>query len=282
MIHIKKLHGVVPILGLGTWLMGGAEQKDTAFDKENIKTIRNAINLGITHIDTAESYGDGHTEELVGEAIKGIEREKLFIVSKVKRKNLHYNDVISAAKRSMKRMGIDYIDLYLIHWPDPCIPLRETMKAMNYLMKENLVRYIGVSNFSVPLLREAQKHSENKIVTNQIEYNLLKREAEHEVIPYCQKHDIVVTAYRCLALGQLAKPGFKVLDDLAYKYEKTQAQISINWVLSHKNVSSIVKTNDIGHLKEIIDSIGWRINHNDITKLNNAFGIDGNIKNTNH
>jgi diketogulonate reductase-like aldo/keto reductase len=278
MIHIEKLKGVIPIFGLGTWLMGGAEQKDTSFDKENIQIIRSAIKLGITHIDTAESYGDGYTEELVGKAIKGIEREKLFIVSKVKRKNLHYNDVISAAKRSMKRMGIDYIDLYLIHWPDPCIPLKETMKAMDYLIKENLVRYIGVSNFSVPLLKEAKKYSENKIITNQIEYNLLKREAEYELLPYCQKNDIILTAYRCLALGQLAKPGYKILDDLANKYDKTQAQISINWVLSHKNVIPIVKTNSIKHLKENIGSIGWKIKRDDIQKLNNIFKIDGNIK----
>lgn len=268
----------IPALGLGTWGMGGKEEKDTTYDKENVLAIKTAIKLGITHIDTAEFYGNGHAEELVGEAIKEFNRKDLFITTKVKGENLSYEDVISAAKRSLKRLGTNYIDLYLIHWPNPDIPLKETMKAMDYLVKEKLVRFIGVSNFSVEEMKEAQKHSENKIVANQIEYNLLVRDKglfsedmESEILPYCQEKDILFIAWRPLALGQLAKPGLPLLDDLARKYNKTQAQIAINWLVSKKNVITIPKATGIEHLKENLGSIGWKLEQKDIVRLDNEF-----------
>jgi len=269
----------IPVLGLGTWSMGGGMISDTTYDNENIYAIKTAIELGITHIDTAEMYGHGHAEELVGEAIKDFNRETLFITTKVSPENLRYNDVIASAKESLKRLKTEYIDLYLIHVPNPKIPIQETMKALNFLYEQKLIRFIGVSNFSVKQIKEAQKSSQNKIVANQIEYSLLIRNEgneyisnmESKVIPYCQENNIMVIAYRPLARGKLTKPGFKILDELAKKYNKTQAQIAINWLISKKKVITIPKSTRIEHLKENLGALDWKLKPEDIRKLDKEF-----------
>lgn len=271
----------IPVLGLGTWSMGGGMMSDTTYDKENIYAIKTAVELGITHIDTAEMYGDGHAEELVGEAIKDFNRETLFITTKVLPENLRYDDVIASAKKSLKRLKTEYIDLYLIHIPNPQIPIQETMKAFNFLYKEGLIRFIGVSNFSVEQIKEAQESSPNKIVANQIEYSLLVRNEgneyininnmESKVIPFCQENDIMVIAYRPLARGKLTRPGFKILDELAKKYNKTQSQIAINWLISKKKVITIPKSSKIEHLKENLGALGWKLTSEDMHKLDKEF-----------
>jgi len=265
----------IPVLGLGTWGIGGAVTADTTYDKESIHAIKTAIELGITHIDTAEMYGHGHAEDLVGEAIKDFNRETLFITTKVSPENLRYDDVIASAKKSLKRLKTDYIDLYLIHLPNPRIPIQETMKALNFLYEQELIKFMGVSNFSVKQMKEAQRSSQNKIVANQVEYSLLVRnnnryvsDIESKVIPYCQENDIMVIAYRPLKRGGLVKPGFKILDELAKKYNKTQAQIAINWLISKKKVITISKSTNIEHLKENLGAVGWKLKSEDICKLN--------------
>ncbi|MFQ6010032.1 MAG: aldo/keto reductase [Candidatus Aenigmatarchaeota archaeon] len=275
-MEFKTLTGgfKLPVLGIGTWGMGGNREKDTTHDKEDITAIKTAIELGMIHIDTAEIYGAGHTEELVREAIKGFDRSKIFITSKVSSINLKYDDVIAAAKRSLKRLNTNYMDLYLIHGPNPDIPIEETMKAMDFLMHKKLVKNIGVSNFSVEELKEAQKCTKNKIVANQIEYNLsvrnrgrFTRNMESEIIPYCQENDIFIVAWRPLALGLLAKPGFDTLDRMAKKYNKTRAQIALNWLISKKNVVTIVKAANVEHIKENLGVLGWRLEQEDMAIL---------------
>jgi diketogulonate reductase-like aldo/keto reductase len=268
----------IPVLGIGTWKMGGGMTADKTYDKENIIAIKTAIELGMTHIDTAELYGNGHAEELVGAAIQGVDREKLFITTKVKWENLKYNDVIAAAKRSLRRLGTGFIDLYLVHVPNPSIPIKETMKAMDYLVDNGFTRFIGVSNFSVEQIKEAQKNSRSKIIANQIEYNLLARnEGEHtkdmesKIIPYCQKNGIIVTSYRPLGKGELAKPGLKLLDELAEKYGKTQAQIALNWLISKPSIIAIPKAAKTEHLKENLGALGWRLSLEDMLKLDEEF-----------
>lgn len=261
----------IPVLGLGTWGMGGFMTKSTAHDKEDIRAIKTALKLGMTHIDTAEMYGAGHAEELVGKAIKGFDRKKIFITSKVLPENLHYDDVIKAAKASLKRMKTDYVDLYLIHFPNPKIPIKETMQALDYLVKEKMTRFIGVSNFSLKEMLEAQSYTKNKIVANQVEYNLLVREPEKELLPYCQKHKILLTAYKPIAGGELAKPGFKCLDAMAEKYHKTQAQIALNWLISQKNVITIPKASNLKHLKENLGATGWHLSQKDMKELTEHF-----------
>ncbi len=275
MKHKKLRNGFeLPVLGLGTWGMGGRLKTDTSNDKKDIIAIKTAIKLGITHIDTAEIYGNGHAEELVAKAIKGFNRKKLFITSKVSQINLRYDDVIASAKKSLKRLKIDYIDLYLVHAPNQDVPIKETMKAMDFLVNQKLIKFIGVSNFSVEQLKEAQKYTKNKIVTNQIEYNLLVRNdglftvnMESEIIPYCQKKDILVTAWRPLVKGILSMPGIPILDKLYKKYNKTRVQIALNWLISKKNIITIVKASNIEHLKEDLGALGWKLKPKDIAKL---------------
>ena len=265
----------IPSLGLGTWLIGGDLESDYSDDKTAVKSIRKAIELGYNYIDTAEMYGNGHCEELIGEAIKGIDREKLFITSKVRESKLKYNDVIKSAKESLKRLQIDYIDLYLIHSPSDLIPIEETMKAFDYLVDQNMVKYIGVSNFKVDQLIEAQSYTNHKIVANQIEYSLLTRnrgkysgnvDMESKTIPYCQENDIIIMAERPLERGLLLK-SHPLLDKMELKYNKTKAQIAMNWLISKKNVITIPKSTNENRLKENLGSLGWTLEHEDIKLL---------------
>ncbi len=269
-----------PLLGIGTWKIGGRLERSSAHDKEEIEAIKNAIQLGMIHIDTAELYGNGHAEELVAAAIKlsKIARKKLFITSKVMSQHLHHNDVISACKKSLDRLQTDYIDLYLIHFPNQDISIIETMHAMDELVDQNLVRFIGVSNFSVADLKEAQKFSKHKIVANQIEYSLIARDAglytknmESEIIPYCQQHGVLVISWRTLAYGLLAKHGrFPVLDQIAEKYKKTHGQIALNWCIS-KNIAVIPKATSLAHIEENLGALGWRLSEKDIDALEVGF-----------
>lgn len=265
----------IPVLGLGTWLIGGASEADYSKDEQTIQAIKSAIDLGYNHIDTAEYYGNGHCEELIGEAIKEMDRPSLFITSKVWETNLKYEDVISSAKRSLRRLGTDYINLYLIHSPSSTIPIKETMKAFDYLVDNKMVKYIGVSNFKVSQLIEAQKHSKHKIVANQIEYSLLTRNKgkysgninmESETIPYCQENDIIVMAERPIERGLILK-SHPLLESLEIKYGKTKAQIAMNWLISKKHVVTIPKSTNVNHLKENLGSMGWQMDKSDIELL---------------
>ncbi len=268
----------IPVLGLGTWEIGGGMSRDTSRDKESITAIRCAVEFGYNHIDTAEMYGGGHSEELVGHAIKDFDRKSLFITTKVLPDHLRYNDCIKAAERSLKRLKTDYIDLYLIHVPNPRIPLQETMRAMDTLLEQGKIRFIGVSNFSVEQLKEAQKYTENKIVNNQIEYNLLTRHngmynvnIESEIIPYCQENGIIITAWKPLLKGRLFREKNKLLEELIEKYNKTIAQIAINWLISKKNIITIPKSTNLDHIKENMGALGWHLEKEDMKKLDEEF-----------
>ena len=279
-MEFKKLTDsiTIPVIGLGTWTIGGGNEADTTYDKEDISAMRTAIKLGITHIDTAEAYAQGHTEELVGRAIGGFDRKSLFITSKVSPEHLSYDDILASEKGSLQRLNTDYIDLYLIHAPNSDIPIQETMKAMDSLVEQKLIRCMGVSNFSVEQIKEAQKYTKNKIVANQIEYNLLVRnegrvtnDMESKIIPYCQENNILIIAWRPLAKGELAKPGLRILDELVKKYNRTQSQIAINWLISKKGIVTITKSTKVEHLKENLGAIGWKLKQEDIDRLNNEF-----------
>lgn len=263
----------MPVYGLGTWQMGGRFDRDLDNDDEDdIKAIRQALELGIMHIDTAEKYAGGHAEELVGEAIKGYDRQKLFLVSKVGSDHLRFTDLLNSAKQSLERLLVNYLDLYLIHSPSLEIPIEETMKAMDKLLADGLIKNIGVSNFSVDRLKEAQSFSKNKIVANQLHYNLLVRESERKgLVDYCQANDVMFIAWRPIQKGILTGEGVEVLDQMAKKYHKTAAQISINWLISQENVATISKTKDLEHLKENLGALGWQMEKEDIETLRNEF-----------
>lgn len=265
----------IPVLGLGTWLIGGALEADYSQDIKAINAIKKALELGYNHLDTAEMYGNGHCEELIGEAIKGNERSSLFITSKVRETKLKYKDVIKSANESLNRLQTNYIDLFLIHSPSYTIPIEETMAAFDYLMDKKMIRNIGVSNFQVHQLVEAQRHSNYKIVANQIEYSLLTRnigkysgnkDMESKTIPYCQENDIIIMAERPIERGIILQ-NHSQLDKLESKYNKTKAQIAINWLVSKKNIITIPKSVNENHLKENLGALGWNLDIEDIKML---------------
>lgn len=263
----------MPVYGLGTWQMGGRKEADPLNDdKADIEAIKYAIDSGVTHFDTAENYAAGHSEELLGEAIKGHERSKLFIVSKVGRNKLKYQDLIQSAEESLKRVGTEYFDLFLIHAPSLEIPIQESMDAMNKLLKRGLAKHIGVSNFTAERFSQAQKCSEAKIVANQLHLNLKYREAEQKgLVKYCQENDVMFIAWRPLQKGLLVSESFGILDELCKKYDKTSSQIAINWLLSQKNIVTLSKTRDRAHLDENLGALGWDMEADDVEKLRKEF-----------
>jgi len=271
----------IPSLGLGTWKIGGDRIASTVNDVSEIAAIQKAIELGYTLIDTAEMYSAGHCEELIGKAILNTERKKLFLVSKVYKTNLQYDKVIEACKNSLKRLGTDYLDSYLIHSPNPQVPLKETLDAMNFLVKEGLTKTIGVSAFSLELLKEARLNSDVPIVMNQIEYSLFARNLgyygasknmEKEVIPYQQKEGIITMSVRPLERGLLL--GNEIVKEIAQKYNKTPAQLALNWLIQKEGVVAIPKSTNEVHLKENLGALGWKIKKEDLIELNKLKEID--------
>jgi len=262
----------IPKIGLGTWGMGGKQIEDKRWDEETITAIKMAIDLGLTHIDTAEYYGAGHCEELVGEAIQPYDRESLFITTKVWRTNLHHDNLLKSMKNSLRRLDQDYVELYLIHWPNYKIPLKETMQALEHCIKEGYTKYIGVSNFSSSLIQEAQSYlKDNYLVANQTEYSLLDQKPRTDLLPYLQETNRTMIAYSPLAKGLLTKIDTKTLSNTAKKYNKTKTQIALNWLISQENVVAIPKSSNPIHLMEFMDSTSWRLKIEDMMELTSSF-----------
>ena len=269
----------IAAIGLGTWRIGGGMAADYSMDREAVEAIRYAVELGMNHIDTAEIYGGGHAEELVGEAVKIFRRDEVFITSKVWHTNLRYDDVIKACERSLRRLGTGYIDLYLIHWPNPAVPISETMKAMEKLHREGKIRYIGVSNFSVKELEEArQVLSTTDVVANQVEYSLYERRVERDLIPYCSREGITVIAYSPLGKGRIAREAAeggsaraRILNEIAEKYSKTPVQVALNWVIWREEVVAIPKSIKKDHLRENAGAAGWRLGAEDYRRISEAW-----------
>ena len=235
----------IPQIGLGTYNYAGGDGP-----------LQRGVALGATLIDTAESYS---TEGAVGSAIKDI-RDQVLIATKVSPSNFRRGDVIKAADRSLKRLGTDHIDLYQLHWANSHIPIGETMSAMDRLVEDGKVRFIGVSNFSVAEMEEAQAATSNRIVSNQVRYSLIEREIERELLPYCQENDVTFMAYSPLAkdLGRLkADLGRGVLNQVAESAGKTQAQVALNWCISRQNVMAIPKSDSVERIEENCGASGW-------------------------
>lgn len=270
-IPTKKLNNgfEVPVLGFGTWYMGGSFEKINDYNEtSDIEAIKKTIELGGYRFDTAEMYAQGYSEEILGKALKEYDRSKIFVTSKVSPENLSYDSVISSCKKSLDRLQMDYLDLYLIHVPNPDIDIAETMRAFDYLKEQGLIKNIGVCNFNVERLKEAQSKTKNKIVLNQVHYNLLFREpALKGVIDYCQENDIFIEAWRPIQQGNLAKPGIDIVDRLCEKYGKTPSQIAINWLISQKNVITLTKSSNLEHLEEDMGAVGWNMSEEDVDLL---------------
>lgn len=283
-IPIKKLENgfSMPVFGLGTWQMGGKRERDiNNNDNADIEAIKMAINNGITHIDTAEMYAQGYSEILVGQAIAEFKRENLFIISKVYPNHLKYQDLIDSAKNSLKRLNTSYLDLYLIHAPNPEIPIEETMRAMDFLVGQGLVRHIGVSNFTKERMAEAQKFTKNKIVANQVHFNLQIREAQRTgLVEYCQKNDVMLIAWRPIQKGVLLEEKNELMEQMCQKYQKTPAQIAINWLISQKNVVTLSKMGSYDHLVENLGALNWEMDPKDVKKLDKDYPNQQDISDT--
>ncbi len=243
----------VPIVGQGTWNIGGGFRSNHSGDSAAVEALKLGFKLGMTFIDTAEIYGAGHSEELVAQSLRD-STEPIFIATKVSPSHFEHDSVLRAASGSLKRLGVKQIDLYQLHWPNPRVRISETMRAMEKLVRDGSVRNIGVSNFSVEQMREAQSSmSKETIVSNQVEYSLVDRQVENEIIPYCKKEKITIIAYSPLAQGGITrsrgKP-FEMLDEVAAVLKKTRSQIALSWLLHDASIIVIPKASNKEHVRE--------------------------------
>lgn len=256
----------VTAVGMGTWGVGGWESPDYSRDKEHIEALRYGLELGMNLIDTAEFYAAGHSEELVGKAIEGFEREDIFIVSKIWPTHFGYESAKRAARASAKRLGT-YIDLYLLHWPtEDFRKIKETLHALEELVDEGLIRYIGVSNFDLELLRKSQEVMRKyEIVVNQVKYSLKDRRPEESgLLEYMKREGITLMAYTPLEKGTLARNS--CLAEIGKTYNKTAAQVALNWLIWKENVVAIPKATNKEHIRENFGAMGWRLSKEDYEK----------------
>jgi diketogulonate reductase-like aldo/keto reductase len=257
----------VPALGLGTWGIGGGSRPDRSQDARLVAAIHTALQLGYTHIDTAEMYGGGHTEELVGQAIRGLERQDLFLVSKVWPDHLRYERLLASCQASLDRLGVDYLDIYLVHWPNKSIPLEETFRALNRLVKDGRALHIGVSNFNLDQLRRAQELAETPLATNQVPYSLFERSyARNGVLDYCQQNGILLTAYTPIEKGRVAR-NLPVIE-IAARYGATPVQVALGWLLQQAGVIAIPMSSNPQHLRENLESANLQLSNEDMQRLN--------------
>lgn len=251
MRSIKLASGYeMPVLGIGTWRLTGERCEEA---------VKKALELGYRHVDTAALYSN-HKE--VGKAIKGLNRKKLFITTKVHADNLNYGDVLRECDKALKELQIDYIDLYLIHWPNPDIPIEETLKAFKKLVDDKKVRSIGISNFTIKRMEEAIKKSRIPISVNQVEYHPYLN--QEKLLEACKKNNVVLTAYCPLARGEILNDG--LLKKMAERYNKTIPQVTLTWLLQ-KGAIVIPKASSESHIKEDMDIFDWKLSEEDMRKI---------------
>lgn len=233
------------MLGMGTYALGNSTGDERA---DEIKALQRGIELGMRLIDTAEVYGHGRSETLVGQAIAE-SRDDVFLATKVSPEHFRYDEVIRACEASIQRLGVKFVDLYQLHWPSPRIPIQETMKAMEELVATGKTRYIGVSNFSVEQTMQAQESlPRSELVSNQVRYSITSRSIEADILPFCEREKITVIAYSPLDTGSI--PAGRIPKDMLQKYEMTPAQLMLNWVIRNEYVVAIPKAARVSHIEE--------------------------------
>lgn len=262
----------VPVIGQGTWDI----PESGARLREAIRALRRGIEIGLTHIDTAEMYGNGRAEEIVGEAIAGFPRESLFITSKVLPSNASYKGTIAACERSLRRIATNYLDLYLLHWPSS-YPLEDTMRALETLVEQGKARFIGVSNFDVGDVREAQSYLRNvPLASDQVLYNLKDRGPEAHLLPYCKKQHVALVGYTPFGRGRFprkeAEPG-GVLGRIAAAHDKTVRQVILNFLTRESNAFAIPKASSVEHVEENAGAAGWKLTSEEIAAIDAAFPV---------
>lgn len=289
-------------IGTGMWQAGGKNPwGDDVNDEDSIAAMVRAHELGVNLFDTAEGYGAGHSEEVVGRAVREIGRDEVVIATKVSGNHLRYDDVQRACDRSLKRLGVDAIDLYQVHWPDPWqqVPLTETMHGLERLYADGKIRAIAVSNFAIRDLEEARTAlSKTDIASNQVQYSLLQREIEKEVLPYCQKEDLSVLAWSPLAKGvltgkydrdhkpedplrtdhvlfrdkNLASAGelLRILKEVGEAHGRTVPQVALSWHLFHDGVIPIPGAKRPEHVESNVGAVGWDLSEREFERIDEA------------
>ena len=259
----------VPVIGQGTWMIEGSRE----VEKRAVEALRLGLDLGMTHIDTAELYGDGRVEELVAEAIAG-RRDEVFLASKVMPSNASFEGTLRACERSLKRLRTDWLDLYMLHWPGNH-PIRETMRAMEKLVDEGRIRFIGVSNFDVEDLMAAESALRNEqMASNQVLYHLGDRGIERRLLPYCARREIAVVGYSPFGHGNFPSPhsvGGRVLAEIAERHGRTPRQVALNFLTRHPSVFTIPKTTRPERVRENAGGVGWALTREEIAAIDRAF-----------
>ncbi len=260
----------VPVIGQGTWMIEGSR----VVEQRAIESLRLGLNLGMTHIDTAEMYGSGRAEELVGEAISG-RRGEVFLVSKVLPSNASFDGTIRACKRSLERLKTDHVDLYLLHW-ESRYPLSETMRALETLVADGKTRFIGVSNFNLDMLQAAERAlKKERVACNQVLYHLGDRGIERKLIPYCAASGIAVVGYS--PFGHSDFPSSKsssgrILGQIAERHGRTPRQVVLNFLTRRQaGVFTIPKSSQPEHVRENSEGPGWELNEEDLLLIDRAF-----------
>ena len=257
----------VPVIGQGTWYM------DEAHRPAAITALRRGLDLGMTHIDTAEMYGDGKAETVVGEAIAG-RRDEVFLVSKVLPTNASRTGTVAACERSLTRLGTDRLDCYLLHWPGRH-PLADTFGAFERLREQGKILSWGVSNFDVPDLDAALRVAgPDRIACNQVLYHLQERAIEHAVVPWCEANGVAVVAYSPFGHGDFAgprTPGGRVLQDIAAARGATARQVALAFLVRRPSSFAIPKAADPGHAAENAGAGSLRLTQDEIARIDAAF-----------
>lgn len=256
----------LPVMGQGTFMM----EKNR---EEAIQVLRTGIDLGATHVDTAEMYGSGAVEELVGEAIRDV-RDRVFLVSKVLPSNASFEGTIEACEKSLRRLGTDRLECYLLHWRGE-LPLEETFRAFDHLVQEGKIRTYGVSNFDLKDMKEAVSIvGKDKITCNQVLYHIAERAIEHDLLPWCTQNRIALVAYSPLGQGNFPppeSPGGEVLAAIGKSHEASPEQVAIAFLLHSENVFAIPKSSRENHLRANITAASLELTQKEISELDRAF-----------
>jgi diketogulonate reductase-like aldo/keto reductase len=263
--------GEVPIIGQGSW--GIDERGDRA---AAIETVRLGLDLGLDHVDTAEMYGSGAAEEIVGEAIDG-RRDEVFLVSKVLPDNASRRGTVAACERSLARLRTDHLDCYLLHWRG-AFPLEETIAAFEQLERDGKILAWGVSNFDVDDLDEALAIAgEDRIACNQVLYHLRERAIEWDVLPWCERHGTAVVGYSPFGHGRFPGPnthGGRVLQDIAVAHGATARQVALRFLTRRPSLFTIPKASNPEHAAENAGAGDLRLSEMDLARINEAFPLD--------
>lgn len=259
----------VPALGLGTWMMEEADRASC------LQALRLGLDLGMTHVDTAEMYGDGAVEELVGEALVG-RRDEVYLVSKVLPSNASYQGTLRACERSLRRLRTDRLDCYLLHWPGS-IPLEETFRAFEALVAAGKIRAWGVSNFAVDDLEAAWAVAgPGRIACNQVLYHLKERYIEHVLLPWCERHDVAVVGYAPFGHGDFPSPtsaGGRVLAEIAREHGVTPRQVALSFLVRRPSLFSIPKSSSVAHTRENAGAAAPRLSEGELRRIDEAFPL---------